>query len=145
MANPPFINAGGGPLADSVISKAGGAYTKAGGRQIASTGGFDDSVPQLVEDATLLSGTGHQVVAAGPVRTKLLASATPCLRVTVKADTTNSHTLYVGLSTVTADNANTTGGLQLSPGEAFEFGVDDVSKVYIHGTAAEGASFAYEL
>jgi hypothetical protein len=106
---------------------------------------FDPSAPQLVTDSTFLAGTGHQVVAAGPVRAKLLASATPCRRITVKADTANTHTLYIGLSNVTADNTNGTGGLQLSPGESFTFGVDDVSSVYIHGTAGEGASFAYEL
>jgi hypothetical protein len=56
----------------------------------------------------------------------------------------NTATLYVGLSTVTADANNTTGGFPLSPGEALTFGIDDVSSVYIHGTAGEGAAFAYE-
>lgn len=73
------------------------------------------------------------------------ASATPCLRVTVTSDIGNTNTLYVGLTGVTADTSNTTGGFQLQPGEHWTFGIDDVSKVYIHGTAGEGASFAYEL
>jgi hypothetical protein len=79
------------------------------------------------------------------VRTKVLASATPAVRLTIKAWVGNTHTLYVGGSTVTADQTSaTTSGFQLSPGEAVTFGVDDVSAVYIHGTAAEGASFFYE-
>jgi hypothetical protein len=75
----------------------------------------------------------------------VLASATPAVRLTIKAWVTNTGTLYVGGSTVTANQSSaTTSGFQLSPGEAVTFGVDDVSAVYIHGTAAEGASFFYE-
>jgi hypothetical protein len=105
----------------------------------------DLTAPQLVTDFTMLTATGAQVVAAGPVRAKLLSAATPCHRVTVKAFSTNAAMLYVGLTGVTADTNNTTGGFQLGAGEAFTFGIDDVSKVYIHGTAGQGASFAYEL
>jgi ribosomal protein L27 len=67
------------------------------------------------------------------------------VRLTIKAWVGNTHTLYVGGSTVTATSrARRRRGFQLSPGEAVTFGVDDVSTVYIHGTAAEGASFFYE-
>jgi hypothetical protein len=145
MALPDFVVTNNQNEADTLFDPNGDPYLKAAGRAIPVDTSPVDSAPHLVEDATLLAGTGHQVVAAGPVRAKLLAAATPCVRVTVKADVANTHTLYVGLATVTADNANATGGFQLSPGESFTFGVDDVSKVYIHGTAAEGASFAYEL
>jgi hypothetical protein len=65
--------------------------------------------------------------------------------VTVTPFIGNTATLYVGLSNVTNNTANTTGGHQLQPGEHWTFGIDDVSKVYIHGTAGEGCSFAYEL
>ena len=109
------------------------------------SGSDADSATHLTTDFTILTGTGAQVVAAGPARTKLLASATPCHRVTVKALVSNTHTLYVGLSNVTANTTNSTGGFELEAGESFTFGIDDVSKVYIHGTAGEGASFAYEL
>jgi hypothetical protein len=98
-----------------------------------------------VVDFAILTGTGAQVVAAGPTRTQLLTASTPCHRVTVTPFVGNLNTLYVGLSNVTADNNNTTGGHQLQPGEHWTFGIDDVNKVYIHGTAGQGASFAYEL
>lgn len=130
---------------DSIFDEADNAFLKPGGRTIASTGPSSyDYKPQLVEDATKLILHGGQVVAAGPTRTKLRASSTPCKRVTIKALVGNSNTLYVGTSTVTADVVNTTGGFQLSPGEAFTFGCDDLTDIYIHGTAGEGCSFAGE-
>jgi hypothetical protein len=130
---------------DPVVGTDGTVYLKAAGRSIAVTGASAPSAPHLVTDSTQLTATGAQVVAAGPTRTQLLASPTACRRVTVKALSTNAAMLYVGLTGVTADLNNTTGGFQLAANEAFTFGIDDVSKVYIHGAAGEGASFAYEL
>jgi hypothetical protein len=145
MANPDFLLSGQGDEADSIFQADGTVRLKAAGLTVVVSGSDDDSATQLTTDFTMLTGHGGQVVAAGPVRTKLLASATPCRRITVKALVSNSDLIYLGLSTVTANANNTTGGFQLSPGEAFTFGIDDVSKVYIHGTAGEGATFAYEL
>ena len=145
MANPLFILTGQGDEADSIVQADGTALMKAAGVTVVVTGSTDDSATQLTTDFTMFTGHGGQVVAAGPVRTKLLSSVTACRRVTVKAHVTNAATLYLGLSAVTADTNNTTGGFQLSPGEAMTFGIDDVSKIYIHGTAGEGASFVYEL
>lgn len=142
MAYPDSPYNGQGQALDLQVAASGDVYAKAAGRAITAAGS-DDVAPMLVEDSTVLTGTGHQVVAAGPVRTKLIASATPCVRLTVKADAGNGNILYLGLSTVTADSTST-GGLQLSAGQSFTFGIDDVSSVYIHGTAGQGASFAYE-
>lgn len=144
MSNPDSILNGQSQAIDPVVDADGVVYLKAAGHSITVSGADAPAAPQQVTDSTMLMATGSQVVAAGPARTKLLSSATPCLRVTVKAFAGNGHTLYVGLTGVTADNNNTTGGFQLEAGEAFTFGIDDVSKVYIHGTAGEGASFAYE-
>jgi hypothetical protein len=130
-----------GNEADTLFDADVQGYLKAAGRTIV-TGGENDAAPQLTEDATLIGGTGSKAVAAGPVATAL-ATTTACVRVTVKAWVTNTHTLYVGLSTVTSDTT-ATGGFQLSPGEAMTFGANDLADVYIHGTAAEGASFLYE-
>jgi hypothetical protein len=131
---------------DTLFQPDGTKLLKAAGRTIDTTDAEagTDIAPHLVTDSTALIGHGGQVVAAGPTRTKLRASSTPCRRITVKANVANTATLYVGLSTVTADANNTTGGFPLSPGEALTFGIDDVSSVYIHGTAGEGAAFAYE-
>lgn len=135
-----------GSVLDTLFQTDGTQVMKAAGRTIDITDADApiDSAPHLVTDSTALIGHGGQVVAAGPTRTKLRASATPCRRITIKANVANTATLYVGLSTVTADANNTTGGFPLSPGEALTFGIDDVSSVYIHGTAGEGAAFAYE-
>lgn len=145
MTLPNFVQTSNNNEADSLFDPAGTPWLKAGGRTIPGDGGLDsqDTKPHLVEDATALLGHGSKAVAAGPTRTKLATTSTPALRITVKAWVTNTHTLYVGLSAVTADNTST-GGFQLSPGESLTCGIDDVEDVYIHGTAAEGASFFYE-
>ncbi len=49
MGNPNFIHEGGGALADSAIGQSGAAYSKAAGRVVPSTGGFDSSASQLVD------------------------------------------------------------------------------------------------
>lgn len=144
MSNPDFLLSGQGDEVDSLVALDGTSALKAAGREIAATGVSDPTRPQLVEDATLLAGHGSKAVAAGPTSTALRSSATPAVRVTVKAWVTNTNTLYVGGSTVTAGTSNTTGGFQLSPGESVTFGIEDVNDIYIHGTAAEGASFFYE-
>jgi hypothetical protein len=145
VANPDSLLNGQAQAIDPVVGTDGTVYMKASGVSIAVTGASAPSAPQLVTDFTMLTGTGAQVVAAGPTRTQLLTASTACRRVTVKALSTNAAMLYVGLTGVTANNNNTTGGFQLGAGEAFTFGIDNVNKVYIHGTAGEGASFAYEL
>lgn len=145
MTNPAAIQDGQGDDIDPIVDADGVVYLKAAGREIVVDGAGDLSAPQLTTDSTALSGHGHQVVAAGPTRTALRPTSTLCRRITVKADTANVNPLYLGLSTVTAGTNNTTGGFVLQPGEAFTFGIDDVSSVYIHGTAGEGATFAYEL
>lgn len=144
MSTPNSPYNGQGDELDLVVASDATASLKGAGRDLSVAGTADPVRTQLVEDATLLAGHGSKAVAAGPTATALRASATPCVRLTVKAWVTNTNTLYVGLSTVTAGTNNTTGGFQLSPGEAVTFGIDDVSDVYIHGTAAEGASFFYE-
>lgn len=145
MANPEFLLEGNGDKVDSLVATDGQAYLKAAGVTIGITGASDDSATTLTTDFTMFSGHGAKAVAAGPTRTALASSSTPCRRLTVKAHVANANILYLGLSTVTADTNATTGGFQLSPGEAMTIGIDDVSSVYIHGTAGEGASFAYEL
>lgn len=145
MANPEFVLEGNGDKVDSIVQGDGTPRLKAAGITVVVGGSDDDSATQLTTDFTMLAGHGYQAVAAGPTATALRGSATPCHRVTVSADVNNTATLYVGLTGVTADSDNDTGGHQLQPGEHWTFGIDDVSKVFIHGTAGEGASFAYEL
>ncbi len=146
MANPDSPLNGQGAALDLVADPiTGDPRLKAAGRDMIVTGAGDLGAPQLVEDATLLAGHGAKAVSAGPTRAPLAASTTPCRRVSVKAHVANTGVIYLGLSTVTADTNASTGGLQLSPGEWFTFGADDLADIYIHGTAGEGVSFAYEL
>jgi hypothetical protein len=145
MANPDAILDGSGLSLDLIVQPDGTVTMKAAGEAIEVDGAGDVSAPQLVTDVSFLTGTGGQVVAAGPVATALRSAPTPCRRLTVKALTSNDDPLYVGLSTVTADDDNDTGGLPLEPGEFFTFGASDVADVFILGTAGEGCAFAYEL
>jgi hypothetical protein len=131
---------------DTLFQADGTQLLKAAGRTIDTTD-VDapiDVAPHLVEDATLFAGHGYKLIATTGVAVALRGSATPCVRITVKAKSGNAAVLYLGLTGVTNDTNNTTGGLQLEPGEAFTFGVDDVAKVFINGTSGDGASFAYE-
>lgn len=144
MANPDSPVNGSGHELDLIVDIDGIPSLKMAGRAMAPTGTGDQGAPQLVEDATLLSGHGAKAVAAGPVRTPLSATSVPCRRISVKAHVANTGIIYLGLSAVTADTTST-GGLQLSPGEWFTFGADDLEDIYIHGTVGEGVSFAYEL
>lgn len=70
MANPNFVLAGQGAVADSLIDRNGIAYTKAAGTPIASLGGFDASAPQLVQvtnpngSTYVPAPTGIQLVAS---------------------------------------------------------------------------------
>lgn len=88
------------------------------------------------------TNTLHVDVAAGPNRAALKGSSTPARRVRIKADAANANTIYVGGSTVTADENVTTGGFPLSAGQevTLDLGVaGDLNVVYIHGTAGQGA------
>jgi hypothetical protein len=131
---------------DTLFQPDGTKLLKAAGRTIDTTDAEagTDIAPHLVEDATKVIGHGVKTIAVTGTRVALRASSTRALRMTVKALVDNAATLYLGTSTVTNDTNNTTGGFQLSPGEAMTFGIDDVADVYINGTASDGVSFLYE-
>jgi hypothetical protein len=71
MANPNFIHEGGGALADSLVAKNGTALTRAAGsRQVASTGGFDDSGPTLIQQQSgALTDRSGTITAGGTAQT----------------------------------------------------------------------------
>jgi hypothetical protein len=141
---PDFILTDLGNEADTQFDPDAAPLLKAAGRAIPVSGAAYDSAPQLTTDSTLLTGTGHQVV-SGSVATALRPTSTPCRRVSIHARTANAGTLYVGLSTVTADTNNLTGGIQLLQGEWITFGAEDLADVFIHGANGDGCSFLYEL
>jgi hypothetical protein len=99
--------------------------------------------PKL-EDATLIAGTARSPSQLVPVDDRARSRRRLRCGSRSRRGSQHPHALRRA-STVTSDQSSaTTSGFQLSPGEAVTFGVDDVSAVYIHGTAAEGASFFYE-
>jgi hypothetical protein len=61
--------------------------------------------------------------------------------VQLKAATTNTGTLYVGNSDVTAGTAEATDGFPLGPGDALFLPIDDPSKVFLIASAASQAVF----
>lgn len=74
--------------------------------------------------------------AIGTSAVQLMATSTHAPRgVQIKAALTNSGTLYVGNSDVTAGAADATDGFPLAPGDALFIPVDDPSKVYLIGSA----------
>jgi len=91
-----------------------------------------------------LVGTGHKDVAVTGTAVAL-RSSTACTSVTVKADTANAATIYVGISTVTNDETAGTGGLQLEPGESIAIDVANLATVFINGTAGDGVSYMWEI
>jgi hypothetical protein len=93
---------------------------------------------------SVLTGTGHKNVASTGTAIALRAS-TVCKVVTVKADTGNAATIFVGISTVTNDETATTGGLQLEPGESTSISVADLATVFINGTTGDGVSYMWEV
>lgn len=100
-----------------------------------------DTTGRLLTDTGLaLAAQGHANVAVTGTAVALSGSAA-CRRVQVKADAANVATLYVGASTVTADETAGTGGYQLEAGEAVEVYATNIANVYINGTANDGASF----
>lgn len=89
-----------------------------------------------------LGGTGHTdgtgLGSAVPLR-----ASTSCVQVSIQADLDNAGTVYVGISTVTGDNASLTGGRHLDPGGAWGFPESDLAHVYIVGAAGDGVSYAW--
>ena len=68
---------------------------------------------------------------------QLTATSVRCSRgVVVKAANSNTGTIYVGNSDVTANSADATDGFELGAGESVTIEVDDVNKLYVIASAA---------
>ncbi len=70
-----------------------------------------------------------------------IASSTTCQAVVVTANSTNLANIFVGNSTVTNDYNAPTSGSELQPGQSMGIAIDNLSKVFINGTAGDGCSF----
>jgi len=103
---------------------------------------FPDWSDPVIPGEFTLAGQGVKLVAVTGTAVAIKAS-TAVKQVMVKARTANAGTIYLGSSTVTANETAGTGGLQLSPGDMVAFPVPNLAGVYINGTAGDGVSFAY--
>lgn len=103
---------------------------------------FPDYGPAVRAGLFTLAGSGAKVVAVTGTAVAIRATAA-CQQVAVKARKANRGIVYVGPAGVTNDEAATTGGLQLSPGDMIAFPVPNVANVFINGTAGDGVSFLW--
>lgn len=85
---------------------------------------------------------GRKTVASAGTAVALAAS-TACKWVAITALLTNTQPVAIGGSGVLATSGSRT-GVVLNPGEAWEFPIDNLSKVFVDaGVNGEGVSFAY--
>lgn len=119
-------------------------YTEGVGASIASKdiGGNHHQI-MLIRPSSL-TGDGRKTVASSGTAEPLVAISTPCRRVIVTAETTNSSFVVIGASTVVADAA-TRQGVPLAPGQTIDLNVLDLADVYIDALVnGEGVTFLYE-
>ena len=85
--------------------------------------------------------TSDKKVTSGTTAIQLVATSTPARRVTVQAFNPNTGIVALGGSDVVAATDTTAIGVQLSAGDAFEFDIDDLPKVYLRArTGGEGVT-----
>lgn len=106
------------------------------------TADFPDWSDPVIPGVFTLAGQGVRLVAVTGTAIAIKAT-TVAKQVIVKARAANAGTIYLGASTVTADETAGTGGLQLSAGDMVAFPVADLALVFINGTAGDGVSYAY--
>ncbi len=88
---------------------------------------------RTITSGSLIHGSLGSIGAAAQ---QLTTTPTPLKRgVTVKAAVGNStNKVYVGLSTVTADNTPATDGFELLGGDSVTIEIDDLSKIWVVGS-----------
>ncbi len=84
-------------------------------------------------------GVGNKTIASTGVAVPLVAVSTPRVKVFLITEQTNTGKIYWGGSSVSS-----TDGAYLFPATALPpIEIDDVSKIYINGTAGDGVKFTY--
>ena len=121
-------------LAVKLIDENGNVYTAWSGG-----GGGGGGITGPIEiKAPSVCGNGQTTVAAAGTAV-VLAAATNCKSVTVKALAGNSANVYVGSATVTAAN-----GFVLDNGDTVSIDIDNLDDIYIDvDTNGEGVSYIY--
>ena len=103
---------------------------------------FPDWSNPVVPGTFTLAGQSAKLVAVTGTRVPFAAAPTLAKMVMAEARATNAGTVYLGSSTVTADET-ATGGLQLQPGALVAFPCNDLATVYVNGAAGDGVTFMY--
>ena len=86
-------------------------------------------------------GVGSKTISVTGVAVPLMAVPTPCSRVYMSTIKTNSAELYWGSAGVSStDGDYVFPATKLPPIE-----IDDVSKIYINGTAGDGVKFTWSV
>lgn len=83
---------------------------------------------------------GRQVVAV--TDTPIALGSGACKTIFITALTTNSDVVVIGGATVDFTLATRTGKV-MYPGDSLTISIDNLSKVFINGTANDGVSFSY--
>lgn len=83
---------------------------------------------------------GRKVVAV--TNTAVVLGSGACKTIFINALTTNSNVVVVGGAGVIFTEATRTGKI-LYPGDGITVSINDLSKIYINGTAGDGVSFSY--
>ena len=102
----------------------------------------DGNVQHFTEEPPSALVPGRRVIAVTNTAVALVAVSTPCKRVDIKAISTNTDYIVVGDASVVFTLATRT-GFPLSGDESYHIEIDDVSKVFINGTATQGVTFTY--
>lgn len=96
----------------------------------------------LISEKYPVIATGRKVVASGGTA-EALAASTPCVRLTIQAETDNTNNVAVGDSNVVAA-AGTERGAILAPGGSVDIFTDNLAEVYVDAvTSGEGVTFIY--
>lgn len=102
---------------------------------VAALGVYDVS-GSLENGNTQLSGTTAQ---------QLIVTSTPAQWAILRARASNSGTIYIGKSDVTADTNATTGGFPINAGEMMGVPCNNLNQIYIRGSSGDGVAWIASL
>lgn len=98
-----------------------------------------NGVVQVNSGATALTA-GRKVVAV--TNTAIVLGSVACRTIWINALTTNGDVVVIGGPGVVFTEASRTGKI-LYPGDGITIDIDNLSRIYVNGTANDGISFSY--
>lgn len=84
---------------------------------------------------------GTKAIAVTNTAIALASSSVQCRAVIICAHPSNAAQVWVGNSSVVSDPAGSETGIVLQANEKFSLDIDDVSKVFVNGTAGDKVTF----